>query len=85
MRDQDEWLTASQFIARCKGKLGRNSVYDHLRDGSIPSIRLGRRILIPSNALWRLLEETRKADIGNGHAAGSGREASKLHEPGSQT
>ena len=85
MRDQDEWLTASQFIARCKGKLGRNSVYDHLRDGSIPSIRLGRRILIPSNALWRLLEETRKPDIGNGRAAGSGREASKLHEPGSQT
>jgi excisionase family DNA binding protein len=37
-------------------RLGRNTVYDALRTGTIPSVRIGRRLLVPKAALRRLLE-----------------------------
>jgi excisionase family DNA binding protein len=37
-------------------RLGRNSVYEAIRTGEVPSIRIGRRILVPRRALERLLE-----------------------------
>jgi excisionase family DNA binding protein len=43
-------------------RLGRNTVYDSLRTGVIPSVRIGRRLLIPKAALLRLLEERKKAE-----------------------
>ena len=36
--------------------LSRNLTYESIRMGQIPSIRVGRRILIPRAALIRLLE-----------------------------
>jgi excisionase family DNA binding protein len=36
--------------------LSRNTVYQNLRTGAIPSIKIGRRALIPKAALRRLLE-----------------------------
>lgn len=38
--------------------LSRSSVYEAVRTGQIPSITIGRRILIPRAALERLLEGT---------------------------
>jgi len=38
-------------------RLSKTTVYDQIRQGSIPSIRLGKRILIPRAALMRKLEE----------------------------
>jgi len=38
-------------------RIGRATVYEQIRQGTIPSIRLGRRILIPRAALMRKLEE----------------------------
>jgi len=38
--------------------LSRNSTYDAVRRGQIPSIRMGKRILIPKIALERILRET---------------------------
>ena len=35
--------------------LGRTAVYERLRDGSLPSVRLGNRIFIPRAALEELL------------------------------
>ena len=40
--------------------LGRNSTYDAARRGDIPTIRIGRRILVPKAALNRLLESAGK-------------------------
>ena len=37
-------------------RIGRNTAYECVRQGSIPSVRLGRRILIPRVALERILE-----------------------------
>ena len=35
--------------------LGRDAVYDAIRRGQIPSIRVGRRVLVPVPALLRML------------------------------
>lgn len=40
-------------------RVGRNTVYDCVRTGAIPSVRLGRRLLVPKAALLRLLEGAR--------------------------
>lgn len=36
--------------------IGRNNAYEGVRTGSIPSIRVGKRILVPKVALDRLLD-----------------------------
>jgi len=35
--------------------ISRNSAYKAVRDGTIPSIRIGNRILVPTAALRRML------------------------------
>lgn len=37
-------------------RISRNSVYEALRRGDIPSIRIGRRLIVPRVALERMLE-----------------------------
>ena len=37
--------------------IGRSKAYELVRSGTIPSLRLGRRIVIPKLALSRLLAE----------------------------
>ena len=41
-------------------RLSKTTVYDQIRQGSIPSIRMGKRILRPRVALMRKLEEAGK-------------------------
>ena len=53
---QTRFITPKEFIERTG--LARNTVYNGLRDGSIPSVRISRRkILVPSDALDRLLAD----------------------------
>lgn len=42
-------------------RLGRGTTYEQIRQGAIPSIRFGRRLLVPKAALDKLL-----AEAGNG-------------------
>ena len=51
-----EWLTVAEFRARFP-QVGRSLVYDAVRRGELSSIRIGGKILIPGDALDRLLEE----------------------------
>ena len=37
--------------------IGRSSAYEAVRRGQIPSIKIGRRVLVPVVALQKLLEE----------------------------
>lgn len=46
-------LTVAEAAA-CLG-ISRNTAYDAVRRGTVPSIRVGRRILIPTQALEALL------------------------------
>lgn len=47
----DLWPTAGQALG-----LGRSSTYNAADRGEIPVIRLGRRIVVPTAALRRLLQ-----------------------------
>ena len=38
--------------------LGRSATYDAVKNGSIPSVRIGRKIMIPKEGLRRLLAGT---------------------------
>ena len=53
--DQRQWLTVREFTERYG--VGKNLVYEAVRDSRLPSIRLGGKILIPSDAFERLLRE----------------------------
>jgi len=40
-------------------RIGRGTVYEQIRLGVIPSIRMGRRILVPTVALMKMLAEAK--------------------------
>ena len=42
-------------------RIGRNRAYEAVRSGEIPSIRIGKRILVPRVALERMLEKSAHA------------------------
>lgn len=42
-------------------RIGRGTVYEQIRLGVIPSIRMGRKILVPKTALLKMLEEAKGA------------------------
>ena len=42
--------------------LSRNLVYEQLRKGVLPSVRLGGRILIPVDALQQMMERQRQRE-----------------------
>jgi excisionase family DNA binding protein len=46
--------------------IGRNSAYEAVRTGEIPSLKIGRRVLVPRLAVERLLAG---AAIPHGHPA----------------
>lgn len=54
MKSEREIYTVDE--AGAKLGLSRNSAYEAVRRGEIPSIRIGRRILVPKAAFDRLLE-----------------------------
>ena len=53
-----EWLTVKEFLDRYRGKVGRNNLYDRIRDGTIPSVRLGRKILLPADVLDMVMQRS---------------------------
>jgi excisionase family DNA binding protein len=52
-------LTYSAEEARKALGVGRNTMYEALKRGDIPSIRIGKRILIPIDSLEKLLKRER--------------------------
>ncbi len=57
---QTERLTLSVPEAADLLGLGRNSVYEAIHQGKIPSIRVGTRILVPRAALLKFAGESRE-------------------------
>ena len=56
-RDSNDSLVLTAGETARLLRLSKTTVYDQIRQGSIPSIRMGKRILIPRAALMRKLEE----------------------------
>ena len=57
MIKDNEPLVYSPDEARKILKISRGLIYEAIHAGQIPSIRIGRRILIPRSGLERLLNE----------------------------
>jgi excisionase family DNA binding protein len=43
-------------------KIGRRNAYEAVARGEIPSVRIGRRILVPTHRLFELLDEAGKQE-----------------------
>ena len=56
MKQEDKLVYSVTEIGELLG-IGRSKAYELVRSGTIPSLRLGRRIVIPKLALSRFLEE----------------------------
>ena len=57
MKNDTEKVTLTVDEAGRMLGLSRGSAYEAVRTGSIPSVRIGKRILIPRAALTRLLDK----------------------------
>ena len=57
-----EWLTVSEFLARYPGKVSRNKIYECIKAGLIPHVKLGK-ILVPADLLERILAANTKAEV----------------------
>ncbi len=60
---EDKRLTLSvEETARLLG-IGRNLCYDRVKTGEIPSLKIGRRLLVPKAALEKLLAEPKHTNL----------------------
>jgi excisionase family DNA binding protein len=62
MKDADRLTLSVDEAGKMLG-LSRGLMYQAIRKGEIPSIRIGRRILIPRAALHRMLKDAVDHDV----------------------
>ncbi len=58
MQTESERLTMSVPEAARRLGIGRNQGYEAVRAGTIPSVKIGKRLLVPVVALERMLEKS---------------------------
>ena len=56
---QPTFITVKEFVAALNGSVNKNTVYAALHRKEIPSVRIGRRWLIPEDALTQMLSWSR--------------------------
>ena len=59
---EGERKTVSVTEAARQIGIGRNLAYEAIRRGEIPSIKIGKRLLVPVTALERMLAEAGQAE-----------------------
>lgn len=60
MKDSVTRLTVTMPEAARLLGIGRNTAYEAARRGEIPTVRIGKRLLVPVSALDRLLDDSWK-------------------------
>ena len=58
MQNNNDPLVLTPLEAARLLRCGKGTIYEQIRIGTVPSIRMGRKILVPRAALMRMLEET---------------------------
>jgi excisionase family DNA binding protein len=59
MKQNEERATITVEQAAKRLGVGRNQAYEAVKSGELPSLKIGRRILVPRLALEKLLETGR--------------------------
>jgi len=57
-KNDRELAYGKSIFGAAQGLISRNSIYASIIDKNFPHVRVGKRILIPADALDRLLERT---------------------------
>ena len=57
------WTTVPKFLEGHKGLVAKNLIYSAIAAGTIPSVRIGRKILIRWDCLDQLLIQAETAGI----------------------
>ena len=52
---QQKFITVREFVAALGGRVSKNTVYAAINRGEIPCVFVGRRRLIPEDALTQML------------------------------
>lgn len=67
-----EFLSVDEFVERHRDpvtgqrRVGRDQLYRAIRAGEFPAVRVGRRLLVPSDALEQLIQ---RSDVAIGSTA----------------
>ena len=64
-KETRRYITVKEFLEAIEGRLSRNAVYAAIAARTLPSVRVGRRILLPEDALDRMLAEQATAHLGD--------------------
>ena len=54
--NERRYITVAEFLEALGGRLSKNTVYSAINRGEIPCIFIGRRRLIPEDALTQMLQ-----------------------------
>ncbi len=57
LEEMPDFLTVEQ-VRQVLPMIGKNKLYELIADGTIPSKRFGRRVVVPRKALEKLIQET---------------------------
>ena len=57
--NQQKFITVREFVAALGGRVSKNTVYAAINRGEIPCVFVGRRRLIPEDALTQMLSWSR--------------------------
>jgi excisionase family DNA binding protein len=49
------WTTVPKFLEKHRGLVSKNTLHEWIRQGRVPHLKVGRKILLPEDALDRML------------------------------
>ncbi len=55
LSERRRYQSVSKFLEANPGTIGRTRLLEYVRDGRVPHVRLGKKILLPEDALDQLV------------------------------
>jgi excisionase family DNA binding protein len=58
-----KWTTVPKFLEQHRGLVGKTTLHEWIKQGRVPHVRVGRKILLPIDALDRMIVEVGARDV----------------------